>query len=104
MRRIYENVTKKRLDCMRRQSRKMILDFANSKGYTVEKLQLPEGDEGLWEVRLKGRPPLPDIYSAVYVKRNHRNQLLVVVREIQPYIPLSLAVKKADEVYRGCRP
>jgi len=104
MRRIYENVTKRRLDCMRRQSRKMILDFASSNGYTVERLQLPEGDEGLWEVMLKGRPPRPDIYGAVYVKRNPRSQLIVEVRKIPPFIPLSWAIRKADEVYRGCRP
>ncbi|MGE5380037.1 MAG: hypothetical protein ACM3NT_03105 [Methylocystaceae bacterium] len=99
MRKVYDNVSSSRFSCMRREAQRQIRQFAKISGYTIERWQIPEGDNTTWRVALaKGSSHLE---FAIKVNRSH-NQLSLEVVKMPPMVPAGAALQKVDAIYRHC--
>lgn len=99
MRKVYENVSSSRLACMRREAQRQIRQMASQKGFNIERLQMPEGDNATWRAVLsKGSLRLE---FALKVSRSN-NRLTLEVVKMPSHIPPAIAIQKVDAIYRYC--
>jgi len=99
MRKVYENVSSSRLSCMRRAAQRQIRQLASQKGYNIERLQMPEGDNTTWRAVLsKGSSQLEFVLK---VSRSN-NKLTLEVVKMPSLVPPALAIQKVDAIYRNC--
>jgi len=99
MRKVYENVSSSRFSCMRREAQRQIRQFAGQKGYIIERLSMPEGDNATWQgVLAKGSSKLE---FAIKVSRANNRLSLEVIR-MPSFIPSGAVISKVDTIYRHC--
>ncbi|MGE5449820.1 MAG: hypothetical protein ACM3PA_00380 [Methanomassiliicoccales archaeon] len=99
MRKVYDNVDSSRFSCMRRDAQRQTRQFASQYGYTIQKLQMPEGDNTTWRAVLaKGASSLE---IAIKVSRNN-NKLILEVVKMPSSIISAVAIRKVDAIYRHC--
>lgn len=100
---VYENVSKKRLACMKSKARSKVKQYARDNGYDLAVWDVPDGDAGNCHVYMKGRQwKKPDLDFLLHFNRDNSERLTVRLMQLPVFISQNKAMQEADKIYRSC--
>jgi len=101
---VFDNVSRKRLATMKAIMRRRVSQYARQNGYEIQTWKVPEASDAVWHVVLKGKKGKPKLDFMARVHHDASAQRLTISLMRKPwFVSNESALAQVQSVYRASR-